>query len=88
MDLASLRYDDALSPEERRLIVQLREVPLGPVRQQLVELLGDLVGFVRDPCCPEAQADGVPCLSLAIACDQCQMVAGTLAALHRRLRRV
>jgi hypothetical protein len=87
MTQAAIRDDEALSTEERSLIVQLREVPPGAVRQQLVELLEELVGFVRDPRCPEAQGDGMPCLSLALACEQCQMVAGMLASLHRRLRR-
>jgi hypothetical protein len=76
-----------LSPEEQRLIARLREIPPGPVGQELTSFIEDLIEFVLDPRCPEAQADGVPCISLALACEQCQMVISELAGLHRRLRR-
>jgi len=68
------------------LVRRLREVPAGAARGELLELLDDLVDFARDPRCPEAQADGVPCLALGIACEECRQVAGVLARLHRRLR--
>lgn len=83
---ASQRYE-GLSPEEWRLLSHMREIPLGPIRAELIELVGDLVAFVHDPRCPEAQGDGVPCLSLAVACEQCRQVADVLASLHQRLRR-
>ena len=73
--------------EEAKVLSQLREIPPGPIRDDLFELLADLVGFVRDPRCPEAQADGVPCLSGTVDCGQCMQVAGVLASLHSRLRR-
>ena len=87
MGQASFDPSGPLTQEERHLLSRLHEVPAGAARQQLFELLEDLVEFVRDPRCPESQADGVPCLSLALACEQCQLVTGVLAGLHRRLRR-
>ncbi len=79
--------EGAVTPEERRLLSRVREIPAGPVRDELVDLMEELVEFVRDPRCPEAQADGTPCQSTALACEQCQMTASVLASLHRRLRR-
>ena len=83
----TISVEGGLSHEEQRLIARLRDVPESAVRQELMTLLEDLVDFVGDPRCPEAQADGVPCVSLALACEQCQMVTAVLAGLHRRLRR-
>jgi hypothetical protein len=82
----SVHYEP-LSPEEWRLVSCLRDIPPGAVHEEFVELIEDLVTFVGDPRCPEAQADGVPCASLALACEQCRMVTSTLAGLHRRLHR-
>ncbi len=78
---------EGLSREEWDLVGRLREIPDGPVRSEVIELMNDIVDFVHDPTCREAQADGVPCLSVAIACEQCQQVVGVLAGLHRRLRK-
>jgi hypothetical protein len=76
---------ETLSGEEWTLVCGLRDIPDGEARSELVGLLQDLVEFARDPRCPESQADGVPCLSVDLACEECQRVARVLAALHRRL---
>jgi hypothetical protein len=49
-------------------------------------MVRDLIDFVRDPRCPEAQGDGVPCASVEIACQDCRHVIAVLAGLHQRLR--
>jgi len=79
--------NEPLSVEEWDLVTRLREIPDSPVRHELIELMQDLVDFVCDPRCPDAQADGVPCLSLALSCEQCQQTIAVIAGLHRRLRR-
>ena len=79
---------DTLSAEEWALVCGLRDIPDGVARGELVDLLLDLVAFARDPRCPAAQGDGVPCLSVSAACEQCRRVADVLALLHRRLAMV
>jgi hypothetical protein len=71
-----------LTGEEWRLLCELREVPPGPLRTKLFGLLFDLVAYVREPQCPEAQADGVPCASTSVACDQCRPLEPMIDALR------
>ncbi len=72
----------ALSAEEWRLVQALRELPPSALRERLVMLLDELVDFVREPHCPEMQADGVPCATATAACDQCRQLTGLLEALR------
>jgi hypothetical protein len=81
MQLSSARGDDVaerrsllLSPEEQLLVCELREVPPSRLRNELVSLLDELLAFARDPRCPDSQADGVPCASARLACDECERV--------------
>jgi hypothetical protein len=76
----------ALLPEERRLLWSLREVPPGRQRAVLLAFLDELVAFVREPHCPEMQADGVPCGSAGISCDQCRQVVSMLEELRLWIR--
>jgi hypothetical protein len=76
---------ESLTDAELSLVRSLRDIPPSVARDELVLLIGDLVDFVRDPRCAQSQGDGVPCLSVGNACEQCQSVADTLARLHRRL---
>jgi hypothetical protein len=71
-----------LGADEWRLIRALRELPEGALRTRLWELLVELTDLVREPRCPEMQADGVPCANVHGSCDQCQQV----TALLERLR--
>ena len=76
-----------LSDWEWHLIARLREVPEGPLRGQLLELLDELVSFVREPRCSEVQADGVPCGAIGIDCEDCLHVSELLATLRSSLQR-
>ena len=76
---------EMLSADEWALVCGLRDVPDGVARGELLDLLLDLVAFARDPRCPAAQGDGVPCLTVSAACEQCRRVGDVLALLHRRL---
>jgi hypothetical protein len=76
---------ESLTGAELSLVYGLREIPGGVARDELIRLIEHLVSFVRDPRCPRAQADGVPCPSIGTACEQCQCVAETLAGLRRSL---
>jgi len=75
-----------LSDWEWRLIARLREVPEGPLRSRLLELLDELVLFVREPRCPQVQGDGVPCAGIGVDCDECLHVSELLATLRARLQ--
>jgi hypothetical protein len=61
----------ALTPEEWRLIEALRSIPPSPLKIRVKTLLDDLLAFIREPRCPEMQADGVPCTNVHANCDQC-----------------
>ncbi len=76
-----------LNREEWRLIQALRELPPSPLRARLVALIDELVDFVREPHCPEAQADGVPCENAQRSCDQCVQLTSLLEMLRNGLRR-
>jgi hypothetical protein len=67
-----------LSPEERRFVLALREVPPSRLRNELCSLLDELLAFAREPRCPDSQADGVPCASSRLACDECERVMNCL----------
>jgi hypothetical protein len=74
-----------LSHEEAVLLERLRGVPPGPLRARLVRLLLDLIGFVREPSCAAAQADGVPCDSAHSSCERCRNVATVIADIDEAL---
>ncbi len=83
--MAQERISITLSPEEYRIITTLRDMPESPLRERVLRLLDDLVGFARNPRCFESQADGVPCADPAADCDQCQVVLAMLDQLEQRL---
>jgi hypothetical protein len=61
-----------LTAEERRLVLALRNVPPSRLRVELVALLDELFAHAAEPRCPERQADGAPCASAGLACDECE----------------
>ena len=75
----------SLTAVEDDLLGNLHEIPDGPVRDELIAVIRELVDFARHSCCAEAQADGVPCRSV-MACEDCQKVEAVVARL-RRIRR-
>ncbi len=76
-----------LSEWEWRLIARLREAPEGPLRHRLLELLDELVQFLREPRCAQVQADGVPCGAVEADCEECLQVAEMLTTLRSSLQR-
>ena len=71
-----------LGPEEWKLIAGLRDIPESPLRSLTFEMMAALVDFVREPRCPELQADGAPCTSATADCDQCAKVRALLYTLR------
>lgn len=78
---------EVMTSEERAVLNALRELPDGEARRELLALMRDLVGYLRDPRCPNAQADGVPCATASLACEECLRIPSVLAQLRRRLPR-
>lgn len=75
------------SSEEWRLIEGLHDLPSEALRGRLTEVMGLMLDFVRDPACGERQADGVPCESTTLACEDCQDVLAVLRDIERRVGR-
>jgi hypothetical protein len=75
-----------LDAREQRLVWALREAPAGPLRDRAVDLAERLLHFAAAPGCPEAQADGVPCLGALAECDRCERVLAVLDRLDGALR--
>jgi hypothetical protein len=72
----------AVSADERRIISALRDLPPSPLKELLGEVMTRLVEFVREPRCPEMQADGAPCALPDADCEQCRMLKQVLGQLR------
>ena len=71
-----------LDPEEWALVSGLRDIPPSPLRKLTHEFMLALLEYVREPRCPEMQADGVPCDSAESDCEQCVKVKALLSTLR------
>lgn len=78
--------NESLTPEERRLVLALREIPESPLRDLFTTLVSELTEFVASPTCAEMQADGAPCASAEASCDQCRKLETLLEGLRTRLQ--
>ena len=74
-----------LNETEWRLIRNLREIPDSPLRDLLEQVLQRLTEFVREPRCPEVQADGVPCDRPEADCEQCLRMKEILTRLNNQI---
>jgi hypothetical protein len=63
--------NEPVTLDEWVLINELRDIPDDVARAGLTAQILDLIRFAHDPLCPHAQADGVPCTSVNVSCDQC-----------------
>ena len=77
---------ETLTPEERRIVLALREIPPSPLRELYATLVAELTDFAAHPTCGEMQADGAPCTSAEASCDQCQKLGSLLEGLRSRLQ--
>jgi len=74
----------ALTPDEWRLISELRAVPSSDLKRRVLRLFAAVIDFAREPRCAESQADGVPCETPSESCEQCLHVDGMLDVLRER----
>jgi DNA-binding MarR family transcriptional regulator len=74
----------AVTPEERRIISALRDLPPSPLKDLLAQVIARLVEFAANPGCPEMQADGAPCASPTADCEQCRQLKAVLESLRNR----
>jgi hypothetical protein len=72
-----------LDPDEWKLVAGLRDIPPSPLRDLMHEMMISLVDYVREPKCPELQADGAPCEAPTADCEQCVRVKELLVTLRR-----
>jgi hypothetical protein len=75
----------ALTEDEQKLILAMRDVPDSPLRRLYTQLVAELTDFVSHPTCSETQADGAPCASSDVSCDQCRKLQWLLEGLRVRL---
>ena len=52
----------------------------------MTTLVGELCDFVRAPGCAEMQADGAPCPTTDVSCDECRKLTTILEGLRSRLQ--
>ncbi len=74
-----------LTPEEAKLIRALRALPESRLRDLMTTLVSELADFVEQPSCPELQADGAPCPTTDVSCDECRKLTAILEGLRSRL---
>ena len=75
-----------LSREEQKLLLALREIPPSRLRELMTTLVSELADFVAEPSCAEMQADGAPCATTDVSCDECRKLATILEGLRGRLQ--
>ena len=75
-----------LTLEEQKLLLALREIPPSRLRDLTMALVSELAEFVSDPACAEMQADGAPCPTTQLSCDECRKLASVLEGLRGRLQ--
>ena len=75
-----------LTLEEQKLLLALREVPPSRLRDLMTTLVSELAEFVSEPACAEMQADGSPCPTTEVSCDECRKLTTVLEGLRGRLQ--
>jgi hypothetical protein len=75
-----------LTLEEQRLLLALREIPPSRLRDLMTALVSELADFVAEPRCAEMQADGVPCATTDVSCDECRKLTSVLEGLRGRMQ--
>ena len=75
-----------LSREEQKLVLALREIPPSRLRDLMTALVSELADFVAEPSCAEMQADGAPCPTTEVSCDECRKLTTILEGLRGRLQ--
>jgi hypothetical protein len=75
-----------LSREEQKLVLALREIPPSRLRDVMTTLVSELADFVAEPSCAEMQADGAPCPTTEVSCDECRKLTTILEGLRGRLQ--
>ena len=74
-----------LNSEEQKLLMTLRDIPPSRLRDLMTALVGELCDFVTAPGCAEMQADGAPCPTTDVSCDECRKLTTILEGLRSRL---
>ena len=75
-----------LTLEEQKLLLALREIPPSRLRDLMTTLVSELADFVAEPSCAEMRADGAPCPTTEVSCDECRKLTTILEGLRGRLQ--
>ena len=75
-----------LSREEQKPVLALREIPPSRLRDLMTTLVSELADFVAEPSCTDMQADGAPCPTTEVSCDECRKLITVLEGLRGRLQ--
>jgi hypothetical protein len=75
-----------LTAEETKLVLALRGIPPSRLKDLMTTLVSELLDFVAQPTCAEMQADGAPCPTTAVSCDECRKLTSVLEGLRGRLQ--
>ena len=75
-----------LTLEEQKLLLALREIPPSRLCDLMTALVSELADFVAEPSCAEMQADGAPCPTTEVSCDECRKLTTILEGLRGRLQ--
>ena len=75
-----------LTREEQKVLLALREIPPSRLRDLMTTLVSELADFVAEPRCTEMQADGAPCPTTDVSCDECRKLTSVLEGLRGRLQ--
>jgi hypothetical protein len=76
-----------LSPSEGRLLLAIREIPEGNLRERALEVMGELVFFVGQARCQGMGVEGFPCGEPRSSCEACQEVWDVLDRLASQVAR-
>ncbi len=75
-----------LTLDEQKLLLALREIPPSRLRDLMTTLVSELADFVAEPRCAEMQADGAPCPTTDVSCDECRKLTSVLEGLRGRMQ--
>lgn len=76
-----------LTPEEWKLIQELRALPESPLRTRVHQTFTELLFFFRNPKCQGIGIEGFPCGEPSSSCEDCHDIWDALDRVAERARK-